>query len=106
MIQMLSRVDLKASVSLADFDASYNAFVALLLAEGLIENSGPVCQRLADTPMDTDAPDTPLFYTVMTFRDRVQLDAAYARFKASMTGHEAVFSAVHNSTFTCWQAPG
>jgi len=103
MIQMLSRFDLRPDVAPADFQVSYAAFVALLIDEGLIESSGQVCRRLKNTPMDTDASDAPEFYTIMTFRDRPQLDSAYARFKESMEGHEDVFAAVHNSTFTCWE---
>ena len=103
MIQMLSRFDLKPDIATADFQASYAAFIALLVSEGLIENSGQVCRRLSNTPMDTDAEDAPEFYTIMTFRDRSQLDAAYTRFKKSMAGHEAVFTSVCNSTFTCWE---
>lgn len=103
LIQMLSRFDLKPGVALVAFQASYKAFVALLASEGLIESSGPICQRLSDTPMDTDAANAQQFYSLMTFRDRAQLDVAYARFDASMSGHEPVFSAVRNATFTCWE---
>ena len=100
---MLSRFDLKSGVATADFQVSYAAFVALLVSEGLIESSGQMCRRLSNTPMDTDAADAPEFYTVMTFCDRSQLDAAYSRFKKTMAGHEAIFTSVCNATFTCWE---
>lgn len=103
MIQMLSRFNLTPGAALSEFIDAYRQFCAMLKDEGLVEAAGPVCRRVADTPMDTDAPDAPQFYSVMTFRGRAQLDAAYARFAASMAGHEAVLGAVRDATFTVWR---
>jgi len=100
---MLGRFDLRPGIDDADFRAAYALFATRLKAEGLIASAGPMGRREADTPMDTDAPGMPEYFAIMSFRDRRQLDAAYARFKASISGHEAVLAGVRNSIFTCWR---
>lgn len=103
MITMLSRFDLRPGTEFEAFRGEYTAFLELLFAEGLIREAGPLCQRISDTPMDTDISEGPKYYSLMYFHDRAQLDNSYARFKASMRGHGGVLAGVTNATFTCFE---
>ena len=107
MIHMLSRFDLKPGVSFASFRASYVDFVERMRADGLVEATGKIGRREADTPMDTDDEKAPEYYVVMSFRNRHQLDEAYAYMTDAnaqdATAHAAVHEAVTNFVFTCWR---
>ena len=107
MIHMLSRFDLRPGVSFASFRASYVEFTERMRVEGLVEATGKIGRREADTPMDTDDEKAPTYYVVMSFRDRRQLDEAYAYMTdvnaQNATAHAAVHQAVVNSVFTCWR---
>lgn len=59
---MLCRFDLKSGTDEAAFQRAYDRFVALLKAEGLIAEAGPIGRREADTPMDTDQADAPKYH--------------------------------------------
>ncbi len=106
MIQMLSRFDLKPGIAFDAFAEHYFGFAEEMRERELIVSTGPIGRRIADTPMDTDADDAPEFYAVMTFRDRAQLDAAYAymegRSSTVSKHHAVVHRAVANPVFTCW----
>jgi len=106
MIHMMSRFDLKDGVDLKTFREDYRAFVALMQAKGLVEETGPVGRRVADTPMDTDEAVASTYFVVMSFRDRAQMDEAYthiaATFAGDENGHPSVHTAVTNSAFLCW----
>ena len=102
MIQMLSSFNLPAETDLAEFQSAYGAFVDNLKRADLIVGSTPVGSRVTGTPMDTDEENDRAFFSVMTFRDRAQLDAAYARFAKGMDIHEGIHKAVRDGVFTCW----
>jgi len=107
MIHMLSAFDMKPGEALAEVQTAYAAFVAELREAGLIVDAGPIGQRVADTPMDTDAARSHQYFSVMSFRDRAQLDAAYAHIDARRrpaTGtHLAMYRRLTNSVFLCWE---
>ena len=107
MIHMLSRFDLKPGVKFASFRTSYAEFVERMRVEGLVEATGKIGRREANTPMDTDDEKAPEYYVIMSFRDRRQLDEAYAYMAAAngqdATAHAAVHQAVINFVFTCWR---
>lgn len=109
MIHMLSRFDVIAGVDPAEFAAAYARLSDVMVAQELLVSSTPVGRRLADTPMDTDQTCTTRFFSVMTFRDRAQLDKAYAHLlHPPVSGedtetHEFVKSACTAPVFTCWQ---
>ncbi len=107
MIHMLSRFDLRPGIDPAGFQTSYVSFVEHMKAAGLVESTGQIRQRVADTPMDTDNADAPLYYVVMSFKDRTQLDQAYAHITTPQAsedaGHPSVHQAVDNFVFTCWE---
>ncbi len=103
---MLSSFDLKPGEPFADFAADYTAFLTDLKEQGIIEDAGPLASRVDDTPMDTDTGRTQRYYSVMQFRDRAQLDAAYSHIEARRTGsasHLRMYRRLTNSVFLCWE---
>ena len=111
MIHMLSKFDLKQK-NIEEFNEDYFRFIEIILNLGLIDSAGPIGQRIKNTPMDTAGDQDPEFYSIMSFRDREQLDAAYDYLLNSditpevQITHKAVQNAVANPVFTCWQDIG
>ena len=107
MIHMLSRFDLKPGIKFEAFRKDYMDLVEFMKSKGLVEGTGGIGRREADTPMDTDLDDAPEFYVVMWFKDREQLDRSYAyltdRDADAATSHPSVNNAVINHVFTCWK---
>lgn len=106
MYKMLSAFDLKAGIDVAVFRTRYAEFMSAMSEAGLVESSSLLQRRVSDTPMDTNDAWTHQFFTVMTFRDRVQLDASYdfiaGRSGAGVDEHLDVRRWVANPVFTCW----
>lgn len=106
MIRMLSAFDLRPGEDETAFRTAYAAFVRELLEAGLIVEAGPVGRRVADTPMDTDAGHSQQLFSILGFRDRAQLDAAYAHIEALLRPATAEHLHMHrritNSVFLCW----
>ncbi len=108
MIHMLSRFDLKSGHTLETFKKDYLEFCDRMIEKGLVVSTSTVGQRILDTPMDTDKEEAPEYYAVMTFRDRNQLDQAYAYIASSESGsmdldaHQRVNDVILNPVFTCW----
>lgn len=102
MIQMFSALNLPHGTDLSAFAERYDLFVASLLDDGLIETFSGVGTRVADTPMDTDDENPRQHFTLMTFRDWAQLDAAYDRIAKDISAHLALHLRVTNGQFTCW----
>lgn len=109
MIHMLSAFDLKPHEDAQAFRAAHAEFVAELRAAALIVSAGPVGRRVADTPMDTDTGRSQQYFALMSFRDRAQMDAAYAHIAAQRppvaTPHAVVFRRIDNGVFLCWEDP-
>ena len=107
MIHMLSRFDLKPEVSFEAFRTNYFNFAEQMRTNGLIEATSKIGRRELDTPMDTDDEDAQDYYAIMSFRDRRQLDEAYAYLtNPDVSGareHTTVHDSILNSVFTCWQ---
>lgn len=107
MIHMLSAFDLTPGEDFGAFQAAYADFVADLEAAGLIAAAGPLGRRVADTPMDTDAARTQQVFSVLSFRDREQLDSAYAhiaaRHEPATGAHLDMYRRTANAVFLCWQ---
>ena len=107
MFHMLSCFDLAPDENLETFTRSYRIFVEEMQAIDLVVDSSPVGQRQSDTPMDTDGERQHQYFTVMTFRDRGQVDAAYAHiekhFGPADAAHDQVYSRFANPVFICWQ---
>lgn len=107
MIHMLSSFDLKPGQEFETFQADYAAFVTDLTEAGIIVGAGPLGKRVADTPMDTDEERNHAWFSILTFRDRAQLDAAYAYIEAHQrpgtASHIRMYRRITNSIFLCWE---
>jgi hypothetical protein len=109
LIHMLSKFDLAGGENIQDFHLSYDKFVDLMRDRDLVDGTGKIGRRVVGSPMDTAGPNEPEFYSVMSFRDRKQLDAAYAYMLdpdadvQSSSTHRQVNKSVTNAVFTCWQ---
>lgn len=107
MIHMLSAFDLKPDEKPDAFRAAYAAFIDDLFKANLIVSSGPVGRRVSDTPMDTDETRSQEYFSVMSFRDRSQMDDAYAhiakRLQPATKPHIDMYRRIANSVFLCWQ---
>ena len=104
---MLSCFNLKAGEQIDSFTRSYLNFVDEMKAIDLVEGSGPIGRRQSDTPMDTDDERDHEYFVVMTFRDREQVDRAYAHimqhFGPGDAAHDSVYTRVSEPVFICWQ---
>ncbi len=107
MFHMLSCFDLKPGEKIGAFRTAYTAFVDEMKRIDLVETTGPIGSRRSDTPMDTDVERQHEYFVVTSFRDREQVDAAYAYIMRHVepgdAAHNAVYTKVLNPVFICWQ---
>ncbi|MFK7762412.1 MAG: hypothetical protein AB8B62_04065 [Roseobacter sp.] len=107
MIRMLSSFDLRPGEDFTSFMQDYHMVLADLRSADMIVDAGPLGRRVAHTPMDTDAERTQEYYCVMCFRDRDQLDAAYAhidaRTRPGTASHLKMYRRLTNTVFLCWE---
>lgn len=107
MFHMLSCFDLKSDEKIDDFNIAYTDFVKQMQILELVESTGPIGRRESDTPMDTDDSRSQKYFVLMSFRDRPQVDAAYAHIMKHIepgeVEHDAVYTKVTNPIFICWQ---
>jgi len=107
MIHMLSAFDLKPGEDEAAFGTAYAQFIADLEEADLIAIAGPLGTRVSDTPMDTDDGRAHTRFSVMSFRDRAQMNRAYAylahRRGAATGSHHDMYDRITNAVFLCWQ---
>ncbi|MHA1537695.1 MAG: DUF6614 family protein [Alphaproteobacteria bacterium] len=104
---MLTCFDLKPGTGIDTFRAAYLGFVEHLRSIDLVASTGPIGRRQRDTKMDTDGERDHEYFVIMSFRDRAQVDAAYALLSAreepADSAHEAINSQIRNPIFICWQ---
>lgn len=107
MIHMLSSFDLRPDEDFDAFAKDYEVFLDDLKTADMIADAGPLGQRVEATPMDTDAGRTQRYFSVMTFRDGEQLDAAYAhidaRARPATQTHLKMYRRLTNTVFLCWE---
>ncbi|MCP4301398.1 MAG: hypothetical protein GY783_12490 [Gammaproteobacteria bacterium] len=107
MFHMISCFNLKPGEDIESFRFAYACFVDEMKRVDLVESSGPVGRRQNDTPMDTDDARDHQYFAVMSFRDRVQVDAAYDHIMQHVgttdDAHDAVYMRVLDPVFICWQ---
>ena len=107
MFHMLTCFDLQPDVEIGAFRAAYSDFVAYMQSIDLVARTGPIGQRQRDTKMDTDGERDHEYFVIMSFRDRAQVDAAYARIlphrEPAESAHNAIQSKMQNPIFICWQ---
>ncbi len=104
---MLSSFDLKPGQDFDDFVADYATFLDDLRAADMIESAGPLSRRVQNSAMDTDMSRTQNYFSLMSFRDRAQLDAAYAhietRYRPGTDSHLSMYRRLTNTVFLCWE---
>ena len=107
MFHMLSCFNLKPGEEIGAFRSAFRNYVDEMKRIGLVESTGPVGNRQSDTPMDTDDERDHEYFVVMSFRDREQVDAAYAHIMhhagPSDIAHDSVYTKVMDPVFICWQ---
>ena len=107
MFHMLSCFNLQPGEDIDNFQSNYFDFVAEMKRIDLVESSGAIGRRQNDTPMDTDAEREHEFFVILSFRDRAQVDAAYAHieqhFGPGDAAHNKVYTRVLDPVFICWQ---
>ncbi|MEM7633672.1 MAG: hypothetical protein AAF299_03865 [Pseudomonadota bacterium] len=107
MFHMLCCFDLKPEFQLADFRQAFADFTAHLRAHDLVESSSPVGIRQADTILDTDSERDHQYFSIMSFRDRIQADAAVdyiaVNGMSEDTTHHITYAMVDDPVFICWQ---
>ena len=107
MFHMISCFNLKSGEDIETFRSAYALFIDEMKKIDLIVSSGPIGRRQNDTPMDTDNVRDHQYFTVISFRDRTQVDAAYTHieqhFGPSDKAHDSVYTRVADPVFICWQ---
>jgi hypothetical protein len=107
MFHMLSCFDLKPDEDIEAFRSAHVDFVAYMKSVDLMADSGSIGRRQSDTPMDTDAERDHEYFVITSFKDRAQVDAAYAYIKKHVepgeTSHNEVYTKVRDPVFICWQ---
>ena len=107
MFHMLSCFNLLPGESVTEFRSAYQAFFQDMQDLGLVEETGPIGKRQSDTPMDTDEERDHEYFVLMTFKDRPQVDTAYAYIMRHVdpgnTTHDSVYTKVADPVFICWQ---
>ena len=107
MFYMLSCFNLTPEEDIETFTANYHHFVNEMKTLDLVESTGSIGRRQNDTPMDTDEERDHEYFVIMAFRDRSQVDAAYAHieqhFGPSDAAHDKVYTKVLDPVFICWQ---
>lgn len=107
MFHMLSCFDLRPGIELGAFRRALTHYTAHLRELDLVESSSPIGRRQSDTILDTDGERHHQYFSIMTFQDRAQADAAVDHIKGHTEPghsiHHAVYSKVQNQTFICWQ---
>ena len=110
MSHMLSCFNLKSGEDIDAFRRAYDDFATYMKSVDLIVDNGPVGERQDDTPMDTDDERDHRYFAVMSFRDRPQVDAAYAYImthaEPGESSHNGVYLRVEDPVFICWQDLG
>lgn len=107
MFHMLTSFDLRPGVTIAEFSDAYFAFVEHMRGLGLVEGSGPIGRRQADSGLDTDKERAHQFFAMMHFRDHDQVANALDHIRPRKGGteelHFAVISKALRPVFTAWQ---
>ena len=76
MFHMLCCFDLKPGFQLEEFREAFADFTLHLQDQNLVETSSPIGIRQSDTILDTDTERAHQYFSIMSFRDRIQADAA------------------------------
>ena len=104
---MMSTFDLKKGQNVSDFRTAMVRLYDHLKSQDLVQSYGPICERFADTPMDTDDHRFLNFFFVTTFNSQKQCDDAYAHINRPGSEaariHAGMMSKVAgDAVFSCW----
>ena len=107
LFHMMSTFDLKKGQNVSDFRKAMVRLYDHLRSQDLVQSYGPICERFADTPMDTDDNRFLNFFFVTTFKSQKQCDDAYAYINRPGSEvariHGAMMSKVaDDAVFSCW----
>ena len=104
---MHSVFDLRPGVTVEAFRKAWDELAEALIAEGVMVSASGVAERRSDTPLDTDDGRSLGFFTIMSFQDRAQSEAAWdviAPWKGPLkTLHVRVLGMVADPIFSCWE---
>ena len=107
MFHMLFCFNLKPGETIGAYEESYQTFFEDMRKLDLVETTGPIGRRQNDTPMDTDEERNHEYFVIMSFRDRPQVDDAYAYIMRHVdpgdSSHNSMYAKVANPVFICWQ---
>lgn len=103
---MHTSFDLAAGTSIDEFRNALDSFSELMIAKGLVVETGPIAERCKHPIMDTDEQRAHQYFFVMSFRDREQCDAAVSHIQEAGTDsdpvHRAVYANIVEPIFSCW----
>lgn len=106
MFHMMSSFSPADGIAIDELEARLKRFVAECEAEGLITNASLLGTRQRHPVMDTDERSFSHCFQ-LSFRDREHCDAAVKRFFADdfaeKDAHEALFAAISEPEFFCWE---
>jgi hypothetical protein len=107
MFHMLSCFNLKADISIDEFRCSLTEYTVHLLELDLVDSTGPMGRRQANTIMDTDDERDHQYFVTMSFRDRAQCDRSVDYISGHQQPgdriHQEVYSKVLDPVFICWE---
>ncbi|MBT4890643.1 MAG: hypothetical protein HON65_13930 [Rhodospirillales bacterium] len=107
MFHMLTCFNLKPGEDIEAFRNAYTDFVDCMINMDMVESTGPIGQRQSDTPMDTDEERNHQYFVTMSFRDRTQVDIAYAHIMKHVepgeSTHNTMYLKTRDPIFICWQ---
>lgn len=106
MLHMHTSFDLAQGTSIEEFGSSLDVFSEMMIAKGLVVETGPIAKRCKHPIMDTDDKRSHQYFFVMSFRDREQCDAAVSHIQEfaadSDPVHRAVYANIVDPLFSCW----
>jgi hypothetical protein len=106
MLHMHTSFDLAQGTSIEDFGTALNIFSEMMVAKGLVVETGPIAKRCKHPIMDTDEQRGHQYFFVMSFRDREQCDDAVRHIQESKSDsdpvHRAVYANIVEPIFSCW----
>ncbi len=107
MYHMLSWFDLKDGHTIDQFKRDYDQLVMRLLDQDLLVSTGPLGLREPESNLDTDEERKQRYFSIMSFRDREQSEAAYdeilRNIGPAIEPHNKVMSAVKEPIFLFWR---
>lgn len=107
---MLSSFNLREGETPESCQAAINEFADHMHQQQMLVSVGPLGQRVANTPMDTDDERKLDYYFLSYFENREQSDQAYTLIEQGVEPgvsiHRAMISKVKDAVFTCWNEVG